>query len=583
MITQSLKSRTVITNPEALLTELFRTVATDLSLWNEEKVLAAYSLLAGGRYRSFLKATDAWTRTVYGSHSEHLRWNQLACLLKKYPFPDDSIDRDKAAMEKFVAAESRCRRQNRRWSAYLYAEKHGRHSGRSLRFHDVVKEVREYIAYTIGDTPDYESIWDMCDYGPGASVGVGGSLTHVCRKIDSKLWTVTPACAGYALAAVSRNVQLCEALGFPGGPSRQDYGNFVAAFESRLDIVLHNKITTVPKTALINRTIAVEPLLNGFVQKGIDLFMRRRLLRRGVNLTDQTKNQTLARLGSENGFNPFCTIDLSAASDSISRSLVKALLPPAWYEFLNAVRSPYYLFDGELHRYEKFTSMGNGFCFPLQSLIFSAVVHSVYKLFTRDRTFAVYGDDIIVRQSSALLVLEILNYMGFKPNTDKTFITGSFRESCGADWFNGFNVRPYYLDDIPTNWSTVFGWLNSLRRIGAEHSWNLIFEKVPARYRYLRPEEGDDSAISCDRDLFMGSRYAKWHKSLQRWSWVKLVSRPYQDSSRYSEGALMYGVLRGAVSNDLLPLELTHRNRVKWVPRRYPPINDPARTARNVR
>ena len=116
----------------------------------------------------------------------------------------------------------------------------------------------------------------------------------------------------------------------------------------------------------------MEPLLNGFVQKGTDLEMRRLLRKVGIDLSDQSHNQRLAKRGSEGGFNPYCTIDLSAASDSLSYEVVKSFLPAEWFEYLCDIRAPRFLLAGADHteRYEKFCSMGNGFCFPLQTLLF---------------------------------------------------------------------------------------------------------------------------------------------------------------------------------------------------------------------
>jgi hypothetical protein len=335
-----------------------------------------------------------------------------------------------------------------------------------------------------------------------------------------------------------------------GSPVCFDRDLFAEAFDRRVVLTNANKIHMVPKTAKTHRSIAIEPLLNGYVQKGIDQYLRRRLKRYwSMDLADQSRNQLLAQLGSEGGSNPFATIDLASASDSISIEVVRELLPPDWFLLLNATRSTHcQVGDTEL-RYEKFASMGNGFCFPLETLIFASIVHSVYAE-TGDRGYAVYGDDIIVRQSAALLVIERLHYLGFRVNVEKTFIHGPFRESCGADFFEGENIRPYYLDQAPLTWPAVYGLLNGLRRIGASQTWTRVLAGVPPRRRLYRPCEGPDTCITVDFDVFMTSPYARWDRDTHRWSYRELLSVAVLDNGDFSPPVQMYGALRGSPSQD---------------------------------
>jgi hypothetical protein len=61
----------------------------------------------------------------------------------------------------------------------------------------------------------------------------------------------------------------------------------------------------------------------------------------------------------------------------------------------------------------------------------------------------VYGDDIIVPTHNALTVIEVLEAFGFKVNTNKSFWTGKFRESCGAEYYDGHNVSVTRLRHLP--------------------------------------------------------------------------------------------------------------------------------------
>lgn len=533
--------------------QLFRHLAMDLGLEKNDHVQHAVGLLTAQKYKSFLSFTDSWAKQTHGSAAEHFAWNQLACLLKKYPFVDDTIDPAATAMKKFFKAEHVCKRVNLRFSLRR------KRKGKSLPYESYLHSARRWIQQVIGVAPNYSKIWDMCDFGPGASVGVSGSLTHTARKLSEK-WTCTPLAVPYAMAAMIGDHHIWELLTeYPICYSKE---LFDSSFSEKLLCVSGNKIITVPKTALVDRTIAIEPSLNGFLQKGVDVYMRRKLARHGIDLSDQSRNQRLAKLGSEGGFNPLCTIDLSSASDTISTELVKELLPADWFSFLNDLRSHKYESNGQHVRYEKFTSMGNGFCFPLETLIFASIVHSVYEV-TGDSVSAVYGDDIIVQQSSALLVLEILKYCGFTANVDKTFIHGPFRESCGADYFGGVNVRPYYLDSLPKNWADYFGILNGLRNVlqlDTSHSWDGIYSLIPEHKRFVRPFEGPDTAITVPLDIFMTSRFSKWHIHEQRWTWRELLFTPVSDTRRYSSAIEMYGVTRGASSRKY-SVDYTHRRK----------------------
>jgi hypothetical protein len=57
----------------------------------------------------------------------------------------------------------------------------------------------------------------------------------------------------------------------------------------------------------------------------------------------------------------------------------------------------------------------------------------------------VYGDDLIFPSRYAKAVSDALSKSGLKINHDKSFVHGSFRESCGADYFRGVECTPTRL------------------------------------------------------------------------------------------------------------------------------------------
>jgi len=244
------------------------------------------------------------------------------------------------------------------------------------------------------------------------------------------------------------------------------------------ELVRGSRLSFVPKTTEISRTICTEPVCNMLFQKGIGAVLEKRLREvSGIDLSTQpNKNRLLARLGSQTG--EFGTIDLSSASDSMSLGLVREFFPRSVVSLLEMARSPLTILpDGTKVELHMVSSMGNAYTFPLQTLFFSAIVYGVYrargiKLERPSRhslgNFAVFGDDIIVRKEAYDLVCRLLSLCGFSVNIDKSFNEGLFRESCGHDYYHGYNVRGVYiktLKDVCDRYSAI----NRLNVWSAQH------------------------------------------------------------------------------------------------------------------
>jgi len=504
-------------------------------------------------YNSLVKLADSISSTKYGTAGEHRLLNQLSAVIRKYPFPSGVLEYTprETAIRTFRSAEHHCSRVNRRFSLY----------GRLRNPHErELSHSRSWIYHTLGDLRLSE-VWDLCDFGPGASVGVHGNATNSARKLLAKEWSVSPSAFYYAYAAISNDIHITELL-LREGDSRyfcHDLFKLSEKVKGKARLVDYNKITFVPKTAKTERTIAVEPLLNGYVQKGVDSFMRKRLKRVGINLDDQTRNQKLARegsLGEES--DPYVTIDLSSASDSVSLELCRYMLPPEWFEFLNSLRSKRFELDGTLTSYNKFVSMGNGFCFPLETLIFASLCEAAYRGSSQKADYSVYGDDIIVRSSVADRLLSLLRVCGFKVNREKTFLSGPFRESCGADWFEGEDVRPLSLDYEFDSLENIFKFCNLARSKGA---WECIFDEslvflqtlIPRGLYFTRPYKGQvDTALEVPLDVFLSSPFSRYSRKTFSWSWLEIMKSSFPDFPVRSfagyDVALMRGILTGSKS-----------------------------------
>lgn len=219
-----------------------------------------------------------------------------------------------------------------------------------------------------------------------------------------------------------------------------------------LEPVPGGRYSTVPKDRSTDRSIIVEPTINSWFQQGIGRMIRSRLKRSvGVDLDDQSTNQRLAQLGSVT--NDLATVDLSSASDLISKQLVLDLLPEDWFFWLNATRSHKVdMGSGTWIRLEKFSSMGNGFTFDLQSLIFYCLSWAICVLEGYNTFWVnVFGDDIVVPSGIKERFLAVFRDVGFEVNVSKSYFDGPFRESCGKDFHDGVNVRGVYIKSLETD------------------------------------------------------------------------------------------------------------------------------------
>jgi len=487
-----------------------------------------------------LNLADFLSAQKYQTAHEHYVMNQFAYLLKKQTLPS-GFKPEERAVSKFLATEAAMARVNARFEAWDFDVDYAGDFTASVtrqRYNKLFRKMRGFIANLLGEEPDLHKIYSMVGFGPGASLKVSGTATNAMRKLMCERGlTVTPRAFTHLASAISHNLWLRRKFSTdPDGHTDGTPDYWVKALMPECEFVRYNKITFVPKTAKVLRTIAVEPLGNSMLQKGAGDFISLRLKRIGIDLSSQTKNQEFARLGSlEDPTRQISTIDLSSASDSVAYAVVKKLFPGAWFELLNSLRSEYYVIDGqEMRRYAKFSSMGNGTTFPIETLIFTAACCAA-GAGCPGKDFTVYGDDIAVPTHCVPVLLKLLRVMGFRTNLDKTFIQGPFRESCGEDWFGGTSVRPFVLDYTFEKVSDVYKFLNQTRQ---RPHWEPFFKPardfvlrlLPSDLRFFRPFPGPvDSAIETELDEFMTSAHARFSNE-HGWSWVELTSSSVEDT-----------------------------------------------------
>jgi hypothetical protein len=249
-------------------------------------------------------------------------------------------------------------------------------------------------------------------------------------------------------------------------------------------IVPGNVLFTVPKKTDIDRCACKEPDINMFLQKGVGDFIRRRLRTHGIDLNDQTTNQSLARVGSID--DSLSTLDLSSASDSVSTEFVRLMLPLTWFVHLDALRCEITQIGSYEHRNHMFSSMGNGFTFELESLLFYTLARAV-AFFTGTRgKISIYGDDIICPRAMSYDLIHVLGYFGFSTNEEKSFVSGPVRESCGGHYYNGLDITPFFIRAPISTMMDIIHMANSLRKwAGAGSGFAILDPEVEEIWLWL--------------------------------------------------------------------------------------------------
>ncbi len=218
------------------------------------------------------------------------------------------------------------------------------------------------------------------------------------------------------------------------------------------------KVSLVPKTQKTPRLIAMEPTALQYVQQGlmhslVPLLEQDSLCGPFVGFSSQEENRQAAKLGSLE--KEIATLDLSEASDRVLNSLVVEILRP-WPTLLGAVQASrserVSLPDGRVLPITKFASMGSALCFPMEEIVFLAIIlsgtapskayRSRAELFALHGKVRVYGDDIIIPVDMVQSAIGALESFGLRVNSAKSFWRGNFRESCGGDFYSGEWVTP---------------------------------------------------------------------------------------------------------------------------------------------
>jgi hypothetical protein len=336
----------------------------------------------------------------------------------------------------------------------------------------------------------------------------------------------------------------------------------------------------VPKTYGKPRGICIEELETQHLQQALKRALYDRLeshpLTKGfVNFTEQSINRKLALEAS--GTKGFATLDMSAASDRVSRTLVRYLFHdcPDMLDALMATSTRTISLPEGMIEFptdlpcEKFAPMGSATCFPIMALVHFVLIKAILTLSRLPRTsireIYVYGDDIIVRSECVDAIYAYLPFFGMKFNTEKSYSHSWFRESCGMHAYKGVEITPEYFKYIPSHHSprnVVLSLLSTEARLfrkGFRHTAALLRSELfkvkcvqGYHFPYVTPKSpilgwirDDGDAPTC-RHIGLKRRYSKdapwscpWPRPLYEHSYDKLNAYQNHGHQRFEVRVLV--------------------------------------------
>ncbi|UUW21349.1 MAG: RNA replicase beta chain [Sanya fiers-like virus 31] len=494
--------------------------------------------------------------SLYRTADDYYRDVVVTSLLRKMEGLPTGVDLHQKSVDTFWQCEKQNYYTNERLSPFIHGAVRHPDECAILEFFG---KVRKYIDTLIGRPSDLLE----GRFGPGATFADKGRLTTIPDKM-STCPTLTS-----------------DAVPFLFQWTGTAWATACAESDVRPSFVKGNRFTSVPKDAKKNRGICVEPSINIFYQLGVGKLLKRRLRRAGLDLEHaQDIHRRVAREASIQGY--LCTEDLSNASDTICTNLVKLCIPKAWHDLLVMLRSPLTFIQGKWVRLEKFSSMGNGYTFELETLIFLGLIATVMsengvEPIIGDNIF-VFGDDIIFPTHLASEVNSVLSFCGMTVNETKSFVSGYFRESCGGDFFNGVDVRPYFLKEIPNEPQQIIAFANGVRKMGDNHpyllghrrpflrAWFSILDALPSNVRKCRgPSELGDIVIHDDPSNFE----PRWRSSIRYYRCYRPASYRKVRWSVFDPGVVLAGAVYGLSWNNgfIIPRDAVSGYKIGWVPR----------------
>lgn len=386
---------------------------------------------------------------------------QLENLFKRYRFEEDVFSDDELlimAKEKFIATQERIARPLQITPIVF----------------KVLQKARHIIRVILGEY-DAEEHMASCRFGKRACAKVPYSRSYLDLKFGAPLTGSQEHIAwfkNYLHSDQLLSEVIAQCQGLP---------------EPRYEMCETLTLSFVPKSYKSLRSIKPPTLIGSFYTYGLGRVLQDRLLKVGLDIRRLQRRH--GRLVKSNSLTrQLVTADLSAASDSLTRELLRRLLPSAWYRACMLGVVPNVKLGISSVRLQSVATMGDGHTFPLQTLIFYSILCAIGELVGVGGTHvSVYGDDLIYPRSFHKYVAGIFPKLHLVLNNDKTFVHDFFRESCGSDCYHGIDVRPFQYEGRSQHLSRqpyavfLYKLYNGLTLRWCE-------EEIPQTLAYLRSE-----------------------------------------------------------------------------------------------
>lgn len=382
-------------------------------------------------------------------------WIRQICRFFKKPEMECSDSRNREAEASFIAIEGELRRMTPQ-----------------IERKDILLDKISGILWSqVFPEPDYLDL--VCHHGPGFTAD--RRLPNERCRISQ--WNHRSELTYPSDLHCYPNYGYAAAVGSSGTGTAEFEGPKYLSIRDEIPV----RVVFVPKTLAAPRVIAIEPAHVQYMQQSLKDYVYKileshSLTKHSIRFKDQSVNQRLAYSSSID--KRLATLDLKDASDRVHLHLVQRIFKTSGIlEYLEDARSLHAtLPSGRNIVLFKYASMGSALCFPVEAMVFYTLVQcAMHQLDGRrpssrsirdySRQIDIYGDDIIVPTEYTDVVVSYLESYALKVNVNKSFRNSHFRESCGADFFNGFPVNPVYARTEPRD---------NLRHWGAEDvmSWN---------------------------------------------------------------------------------------------------------------
>jgi hypothetical protein len=370
------------------------------------------------------------------SNNKEIGTDPFATMLMvlRYPKRFSPVHNDKIkdeSIKKFIEVENRTKLLQRRGYSQYILKYVKDVASKYLNWNALIREMKESIAN------------NSCEFTSGVGFDSKANIGSKLRAISSSFpeYFIEPFGISYTGAYINISVEW--------------WG------KHRKDTVRAVKVQAVPKSYKASRIIAMEDTARQARAKALFNILDK-YLPDTLPIHDQSVNQRLACYGSITG--RLATLDLSNASDCISKALFREIFPEEFVELVTPFLGTHLIVNGKSYIMQQLSTAGNALTFALEGMTFDIIDRAAVEMLRtwdvdvtteveiNGRVYkipSVYGDDQVVASEAAELSMEMLKALGFIVNEAKSFTMGDYRESCGAEFVSGTDVSSYYFPRFP--------------------------------------------------------------------------------------------------------------------------------------